>query len=127
MADHMHGKPSPSYLRPQICTPPPTAMVGTDPLENFIANFAFGLHQAGRIGRCSTSIGNRQRGRHRFAPITLMEQAGWHTKTFCISDGIELVFGSNGVVEVQLKLLLCCFGFLVGCRARHCLDQLATI
>lgn len=101
MAEHTHPQPNPSYLRPPVGTPPPTAIGGLDPLGNFSANSAFGPHQAGRTGRRSTSLGNRQRPRHRSAPVPSPGQAGWHSKTFCIPDGMEIVAGRTGVLEVQ--------------------------
>ena len=96
---------NPSYLRPPSGTPPPIANAGSarvDPLSNFIANSAFGPYQAGRTGRRSTSFGNHHRSRHRPPIVASSRQSGWHSETFCILDGMEIVARSNGVLEVPL-------------------------
>ena len=92
-----------SYLRPPSGTPALVANagnVGADPLSNFIANSAFGPYQASRTGRRSTSFGNHRRSRHRPPIVTSSGQSGWHSKTFCIPDGMEIVARRNGVLEV---------------------------
>ena len=103
MAKPTHGQSNPSYLRPPIGTPLPVANAGNagaDPLSNFIANSTFGRYQAGRIGWRSTSFGIHRRSRHRSPIVASSGQSGWHSKTFCIPNGMEIVARSNGVLEV---------------------------
>ena len=112
MAEHTDPQSNQSYLRPPIGTPLATPIGGNDPLGSFITNSAFGPYQAGCTGRHSTTTGSRQRPRHRSAPIHSQGQVGWHTKTFCILDGMEIVAGSTRVVEVPFDCALLIVSYL---------------
>ena len=112
MVEHTDPQSNPSYLRPPVGIPLATPIGGSDPLGSFIANSAFGPYQAGRTSRRSTTIGSRQRPRHRSAPVHSQGHAGWHIKTFYIPDGMEIVAGSTRVVEVPFECALLIVSYL---------------